>query len=303
MSLKSLFDTVFGNDTAPTSVDPLENTSKVVQTSLFIAGSDRNGLTISTSNPLKRVPDEFFVISADDDKSSVTSGVVDTYDDPRKKLAKQERDDLNFYIEMVDENLRTVDLPTSNPNIILRALRLGVNPNSISINSAKIINRYQTLTRWVEEHWGDELDNIAIQGSTLAFILFQNQSVSGNQNGGLNTSERNLTSPYQELQQLVRIFQTNGLIYQEERDTDTSGNSTNIVVEVEGEGEEVFDDTVIFSSHPRLGMVKERLYVKLSYDYGIFIGYFESFDVVEDSASPFRMTYSINFKAEKIIWK
>lgn len=299
---KSLFDIVFGGDTEPTVPNPLDGISKVLQTSLFISGSDSNGLSISTGTPLKRVPDEFFVISADAETTSTDNfSKADTYDDPRRKLSKEERDDLNFYIEMVDENLKAVDLPTSNPNIKLRALRLGVNPQSLSINSAKIVNRYPTLTRWVEEHWGDELDNIAIQGSTLAFILFPNQSKTGNEFGGLNVSERNLTSPYQELQQLVRIFQTNGLIYQEERDTDTKGNTQNIVVEVEGES--VFDDTVVFSSHPRLGMIKERLYVKLSYDYGIFIGYFESFDVVEDASSPYRMTYSINFKAEKTVWK
>ncbi len=298
----SLFNTIFGGDTEPTEPNPLEGTSKVLQTSLFVSGSDSDGISIGSSNPLKRVPDEFFVISAEVEGTTTnTFTKADTYDDPRRKLSKEEKDDLNFYIEMVDENLKTVDLPTSNPNIRLRALRLGVNPQSLSINSAKIVNRYPTLTRWVEEHWGDELDNISIQGSTLAFILFPNQSLLGNEFGGLNVSERNLTSPYQELQQLVRIFQTNGLIYQGEKDTDSNGNTENIIVEVEGQS--VLDDTVDFPVHPRLGMVKERLYVKLSYDYGIFIGYFESFDVVEDAASPYRMTYSINFKAEKTVWR
>lgn len=294
MSFKTIYDSIFG--VQPVTTNPLDSTSKVVYTNISVSASDSAGLIIDTGGSTKKNVNSFFVVSTESAKTSDL--VSDTFDDNRRKLSKPNRDHLNFYIEMVDSSLKTVDLPTSNTNIKLRGLRLGVNPSSLSINSAKIINRFQTLTRWVEEHWGDELDSISLQGSTLAFILFENQSVLGNVNGGLNTSERNLTTPYQELQSLVRIFQSNGLIFQGEKDTDLNGNIQLTVVPVEGS-----DDVVEFPSHPRIGLIKERLYIKLSYDYGEFIGYFESFDIVEDSAKPFSLTYSINFKAEKVVWK
>lgn len=297
---KTLFETA--NQEASPVVASFGTDGVTIPTTLTVTGSDGNGISISAVNSgeFNKPPDEFFIVSATDPNvaadKAIANGFVqpDTFDDPRKIIPTQGRDDLNFYIEMVDEKLNPVNISIAGGEFNLRALRLGVNPRVLTVNSAKIVSRYQTLTRWVEEHWGDELDNISLQGTTLSFILFP-QDVPGSQGGGLNVSTRQLTSPYQELQQIIRIYQVNGLVYQDEKGDD----GKNVVVEVEG-----FDGIVeTFNNHPRLGMVKERFYIKLSYDYGIFIGYFESFDVIEEATAPYRLSYNINFKAEKVIWK
>jgi hypothetical protein len=57
------------------------------------------------------------------------------------------------------------------------------------------------------------------------------------------------------------------------------------------------------TNHPRKGMIKERLYIKLNYDYLILYGRFESFDVIEDSTVPFKFKYSAIFKSERTIYK
>jgi hypothetical protein len=50
------------------------------------------------------------------------------------------------------------------------ALVLHVNPNNFTQTFNKKVERIQTMGGWVEQHWGDDLDEISAQGSTGAFM-------------------------------------------------------------------------------------------------------------------------------------
>jgi hypothetical protein len=202
------------------------------------------------------------------------------------------------YIEMIDANMQPCAIQMSN-GITIQALRLAPNPDTMTINSAKIVNRYNTMTRWVEEHWGDEMDTVNLSGSSFSFLSF----VPDNVKPGLSVTNRRNTDSYKMIKELVKFYRTNGCIYQD-RDTYLSNdeNSTNKSAASDSLDRFLSDNPSFRGNHPRAGMIQERLYIKFSFDYVSFIGYLESFDLIEDSASPYRLTYNIIYKAEKTIF-
>lgn len=202
-------------------------------------------------------------------------------------------------IDYVDSNIKPV-LIEFQDGAKLEALKLTPNPDSLVISSSKIINRYNTMTRWVEEHWGDEIDNINFSGSTYSF----NVRVDDGKYTGLTAMQRNSSEAYKFLKALVDIYRTNGYLYQEKNGYASSKAPQN--------DKEQFDYTMVNryllqnpsfqNNHPRQGMIRERLYNRISFDYVTFLGYFESFDITEDSSNPYRLVYNTVFKAEKTIW-
>jgi hypothetical protein len=202
-----------------------------------------------------------------------------------------------FFLEMLDANFKTCSIKMLDGTII-QALKLTPNPDTMTIASGKIINKYNTMTRWVEEHWGDEMDTVSVSGSSFSFMAF----VPAN---GLTVANRRDTKAYQMLKELIKFYRTNGCIYQD--------SSTYVPVDdiASGAGqttpESVADNflskhTYFYDHHPREGMIRERLYARISFDYVSFIGHFDSFDLIEDSGSPYRFTYSFSFKAEKTVY-
>ena len=234
-----------------------------------------------------------------------------------KLLGPQARADLQpFFVEIVDENNKLVAIPfppeynVNNTTRYILGLKFLVNPNTLSINMAKLINRTQTMVSWVEEHWGEELDTITFAGSTAAFVTgaptlrgitdanrrynqgatsrsdyysylglsdlsvkYQtsapNDSYYENVLGpepGLTTRYRRSSLSYKQLKQFIEIFAANGCIF-------------------DGQG-----------------LVRDRLYIRLSYDYSSYIGYFESIDVTEEASNPYRFIYTVTFKAEKTLF-
>lgn len=216
-----------------------------------------------------------------------------------------------FFIEMVDINGRPVGIPfppeqryTERSRIIL-GVKLMINPNTMSMNMSKTINRTQSMVGFIEEHWGEELDTMTLQGSTAAFVLGANSirdigrkgieqavekdkvradfysyldipeySVTSADNRGILDSEPGLTTryrsnsaSYKELKRIVQIFATNGCVFDEK------------------------------------GFVANRNFIRLTYGQGSYMGYLESLDIVEDSAMPFRFNYTITYKVEKTIYK
>jgi len=191
-----------------------------------------------------------------------------------------------FYVEMVNSS-GVGESITMEDGTELLGVRLMINPTTLSMNMSKIVNRTQTMTSWVEDHWGEEMDTITLQGSTAAFVIGADslrsagkihqgeyQLTSGdaisyptNVEPGLTTSYRRLSISYREWKKLLQIFAHNGC---------------------------TFDNQ---------GFVKDRLFIRLTYDYASFIGYFESVDTTEDSNSPYRFTYTITFRAEKTLFR
>jgi hypothetical protein len=188
-----------------------------------------------------------------------------------------------------------IEFPTGT---VVRALKLTPNPDTLSISSGKIVNKYNTMTRWVEEHWGDDMDMINFTGSTFSFMTLDQ----GSPVEGLTVYNRRDSNSYLMLKELVKFFRTNGCIIQDGNSYATNASllTSSGVVRV-GDVSDSFlaDNPNFIGRHPRDGMVQERLYIKITFDFVSFIGYFESFDLIEDAANPYRFTYNAAFKSEK----
>lgn len=174
-------------------------------------------------------------------------------------------DKVPFFIELVDKKGVTQSLTYDDRGEVVVGLRLGINPTTVNVNFAKIINRTQTMTSWLEEHWGEELDTITFQGFTAAFVYKDVANFSG-RGGGLSVENRKKTTSYKEFTNIIDIFKTNGCTYDS------------------------------------MGFVAERLYILITYDYSSYMGYFESIDVIEEANNPFRFNYTITFKAERTVY-
>lgn len=213
-------------------------------------------------------------------------------------------------IELVDSNQKPVSIPwppvstTTVSSKRILGIKLMVNPSTISLNMAKIINRTQTMVGWIEEHWGEEIDTITLAGNTKAFVIgdtsvrsvyspmvneaankeaaiadyysylglgdysVQTQSVTRNlSNFGLTVSNRRDSVSYKEMKKIVQIFSTNGCIFDEN------------------------------------GFVSDRKFIRITYDYSSYIGYFESIDITEDATTPYKFNYTITFKSEKTLYR
>ena len=188
----------------------------------------------------------------------------------------------NIIIDMVDRNKKNILIEFQDGERIL-ALKMDPNPESLIINSSKIINRYNTMTRWVEENWGDEIDNITFSGSTYSFTVTSN-----NERIGLAVISRNHSEAYRFLKKLVEFYRTNGYLYQDEtgytmeRETAENRNQH----QYQSMNRYLLLNPSSRNNHPRDGLLRERLYIRIKFDFVTFYGYFESFDVTEDQASP-----------------
>lgn len=202
-------------------------------------------------------------------------------------------------VDMVDSNMKNVLIEFQDGSRIV-ALKLYPNPESLSISSSKIVNRYTTMTRWVEEHWGDDLDTINFSGSTYSF----NALINSKERTGLTSVYRNYSESYKYLKTLIDIYRTNGYLYQEPN----SYTMTKVPVSDKEQFEYFMVNRFLLqnprfqNNHPRHGMIRERLYIRISFDYVTFLGYFESFDITEEETNPYRLNYSSVYKAEKTIW-
>lgn len=209
-------------------------------------------------------------------------------------------DKIPFYIQVVDDKGEIKSLYTGEEEVY--SLRLDVNPASINMNMAKLVSRTQTMTAWVEDHWGEELDTVTLQGSTAAFVV-GGKSLYGIRNGngisknidesrllrrsfnealglvdlqpslpadsyGLTTLYRTDAVSYKKMKRILELMRTNGARF------DTDG----------------------------LGMVTSRNFIQLAHDYGVYLGFFESIDLGEDASNPFKFTYTITFRSEKTLF-
>jgi hypothetical protein len=179
---------------------------------------------------------------------------------------------------------------------VIYGVELMINPASLSTNISKIINRTQTMTCFIEDHWGEEIDTITLQGFTAAFVtgaqdiytsrVHQNsptknylerttgavQGIRGYGSGihddeiGLTTSQRRRSVSYRHFKRLLDLFRVNGCF---------------------------FDS---------FGLVFKRYYIMVSYGSSAYKGFFESIDVTETAENPFRFQYTITFKSQETIY-
>lgn len=180
------------------------------------------------------------------------------------------------------------DIPWAGGRVI-QSLILQMSPDTFNLSSTKLTNRAHSLTRWVEEHWGDDVDQVSFSGKTFGFLFLELGYVQRGWDGDPN--------PYKELRHLANIFKGSGLEYQQ---ADANGT-------VEPREFYAADRNVVVRkivNHPRAGMIKRRDYVRISFDFVDLIGYFESFDVTDNTdGSPFYLPYNVTFKSELTLWK
>lgn len=205
--------------------------------------------------------------------------------------------EIPMFLTMVDSNFQPYGIVMSS-GWAVSALKICPNAESVSINSAKMVNRYQTMTRWVEDHWGDEIDVVNLSGSTFSFFGY-------GLNGkfpGLVAESRRLTESYRWLKELSRLFTLDGFVLQDNRVYEGSVGTLRTEGFVSAAVEEFLidpDNSQFVNNHPREGLVKERLYMNLVFDYISCYGYLDTFDIAESSTVPYRMTYTMVFKSEK----
>lgn len=94
--------------------------------------------------------------------------------------------------------------PATDQPITVPELTFHVNPQEESKTFKKIIHRYRTRAGWIEEHWGEELDQITINGSTGTFY---------HPNYGTNTSFRYETLAMINFQEILSLFRNNAAVY------------------------------------------------------------------------------------------
>jgi len=152
------------------------------------------------------------------------------------------------------------------PNRIDSALPLGlrlvmhVNPSSMNISYSKTVQKIQTRGGWVEQHWGEVPAKISASAVTGGFKRLYSglSNITGTTAGG----SRRETVAYDRYLDLLALFRNNGIVY------NTSGHP-------------------VFSGA-----------VKLTFDEGVYVGWFETFSPKEDASQPFMFSFDFDFTVE-----
>jgi hypothetical protein len=144
-------------------------------------------------------------------------------------------------------------------------LVLHVNPASMSLSYSKVIERIQTKGGYVEQHWGDAPTTISLSMVTGGFMrLFSGLSnITGGGQDMLGT--RRETIAYDKYLDMLALFKNNGAVY------DTTGK-------------------IVFQG-----------ILKMTFDGGVYLGWFSSFSVNEAAEKPYMFDLSAEFTVSKEI--
>jgi len=218
-----------------------------------------------------------------------------------------------FIIAMIDSNgtLQTIPFPPQEGVVTqeqIYGVELMINPQSLSNNLSKMVSRTQTMTAFVEDHWGEELDTITFQGFTAAFVTGGGQDIYNTRNSqGSNTPVNDYllnTSTRSELYGAVGVpgpFNGKGSgVKDDEVGITTSKRRESLsfhqfkrlvdIIRING----CFFDT--------FGRISKRYYIMLSYGNVAYRGFFESIDITENATDPFRFQFTVTFKSEQTIY-
>jgi len=151
--------------------------------------------------------------------------------------------------------------PDRASSILPEGLRmvLHVNPSSMSFSYSKQIERVQTKGGFVEQHWGEAARSVSFSLATGGFKRLYS-GLSNVTGGGYDTGgTRRETIAYDKYLDLLALFKNNGSIY------DTSGQ-------------------IAFQG-----------IIKITFDGGIYMGWFTSFNVAEAAEKPFQFDLTAEF--------
>ncbi len=141
------------------------------------------------------------------------------------------------------------------------AMVLHVNPSSMSLNYTKMIERIQTKGGFVEQHWGEGVDGIDFNMATGGFkrVFSGLSNVTGGPGAYDAKGTRRETIAYDKYLDMLALFHNNGSVY------DASGK-------------------IVFQ-----GMIK------ITFDGGIYFGWFSDFNVTEAAEKPYQFALTTKF--------
>jgi hypothetical protein len=175
--------------------------------------------------------------------------------------------------EFSDLGIRPVVLDILAPDLATSLLPEGVkmvlhvNPSSMSWSYAKQIERIQTKGGWVEQHWGEAARSMSLNMATGGFKRLYS-GLSNVTGGGIDLDgTRRETIAYDKYLDLLAAFHNNGSIY------DSSGQ-------------------IAFQG-----------IIKVTFDGGIYLGWFNSFTVNEAAEKPYQFELSAEFTVAHEILK
>lgn len=142
-------------------------------------------------------------------------------------------------------------------------LVLHVNPSSMSIAYTKVVERLQTRGGWVEQHFGDATQTISFDFATGGFMrLYSGMSNITNPAYG---GTRRETIAYDKYLDILALFKNNASVY------DITGQ-------------------VVFQGR-----------IKITFDGGIYFGWFNAFTVEESNEKPYQFSLTAGFDVDEEI--
>lgn len=146
-------------------------------------------------------------------------------------------------------------------------LVLHVNPSQLQVKYTRKVERIQTRGGFVEQHWGDDTQQLSLQMATGGFMRLYSglSNITNPKYGGT----RRETLAYDSYLDMLALFHNNGSIYDQNQQVIMQG------------------------------------IVKITFDGGVFLGWFSSFNVTENADKPFQftMTAEMDIAKELQVWR
>lgn len=143
-------------------------------------------------------------------------------------------------------------------------LVLHTNPKTMGIKYQKIIERMQTKSGFVEQHFGDGTQSISFTMATGGFMRMYT-GLASNTSPNLTGGTRRETLAYNSYLDLLALFHNNGSVY------DIGGQ-----VALQGK-------------------------IKVTFDGGVYLGWFTSFAVNESADKPYQFDLTAEFEVDREI--
>jgi hypothetical protein len=146
-------------------------------------------------------------------------------------------------------------------------LVLHVNPSQMQVKYARKVERIQTRGGFVEQHWGDDTQQISLQMATGGFMRLYSglSNITSTKYGGT----RRETLAYDGYLDMLALFHNNGSIYD-------------------------YNQQIVLQG-----------IIKVTFDGGVFLGWFTSFTVSESTDKPYQFSLSaeMDIAKELQVWR
>lgn len=139
---------------------------------------------------------------------------------------------------------------------------LHVNPSTMSFSHQKVTERIQTRGGYVEQHWGDGNTEISFEMATGGFMRLYT-GLSYTTSPEVTGGTRRETIAYDKYLDLLALFHNNGAVYDSR------------------------------------GAIVLQGIIKITFDEGVYYGWFNSFSVQEAAEKPYQFALSAGFTVNK----